>query len=948
MYAVEKLSSYITRGVYTVSGPFHPFGGAVDIIVVQQQDGSFKSSPWYVRFGKFQGVLKAREKVVTICVNGVEAGFHMYLDPRGEAYFLKDSDTEEGEDFELSPPSFGGEVDEKVRSLSKAQSCNFDGGQREPIVPLENANTKTVSRANSRRSRIFGLMFGNKSMNENDQGANVDGLRSLEHAEVEADLLETKWSKIHQSNDNTNDSFMEKCDESVIDNKIVSSYEDGMVVDFPTTTVSTEQYAEVAVHNSPMVASKSVGDDSNTGESVDSSGEILSDNLQPNIVREVHFEDTITQASTLRTHEKVLEVYTSETGDLGDKSKLVSESVLLESDEHIISSKGSVLDRFTNYAQIIGSMTDELTVVAVEHESEDTKRDSQAHLESDRATDRENYHVPAANDISSISNKGQEFENVGNEFDGEKHCLQNRLNISQDESSFPLSESLEDEQLQFSDIDSFAVKQVNHDVHSILIEEYESKNTNEEECFERVEGSQTSPLAIPISTPRLSIESELLTKSLPIICSQIHDLEISSLLHPVSCSLDINVGSSEKNFLKKEMSHFTKLASDSNFISEAAATAVGSEKREGHNGNLLNPTAELSLCKHLLFEGMGADAASRVFEANKILEPQGRIAVEQYEKNSSADPSAAIIPSEGSWRLWPFSLKRAKTISTVHSAPENVDASPLRSQSLAVHDYMLRAKFPKKKVRSITPTSEDLASLNLREGRNIITFTFSTAMLGQQQVDARIYLWKWNTQIVISDVDGTITKSDVLGQFMPLVGKDWSQTGVAHLFSAIKENGYQLLFLSARAISQAYITRRFLFNLKQDGKALPDGPVVISPDGLFPSLYREVIRRAPHEFKISCLEDIRALFPPECNPFYAGFGNRDTDEFSYLKVGIPKGKIFIVNPRGEVTVHRRVDNKSYTSLHTLVHGMFPPISRVEQEDFNSWNYWKLPLPDVNF
>lgn len=25
----------------------------------------------------------------------------------------------------------------------------------------------------------------------------------------------------------------------------------------------------------------------------------------------------------------------------------------------------------------------------------------------------------------------------------------------------------------------------------------------------------------------------------------------------------------------------------------------------------------------------------------------------------------------------------------------------------------------------------------------------------------------------------------------------------------------------------------------QDGKALPDGPVVISPDGLFPSLYRE-------------------------------------------------------------------------------------------------------------
>ncbi|XP_019442426.1 PREDICTED: phosphatidate phosphatase PAH2-like isoform X2 [Lupinus angustifolius] len=186
-------------------------------------------------------------------------------------------------------------------------------------------------------------------------------------------------------------------------------------------------------------------------------------------------------------------------------------------------------------------------------------------------------------------------------------------------------------------------------------------------------------------------------------------------------------------------------------------------------------------------------------------------------------------------------------------------------------------------------------------------------------------------------------RSDVLGQFMHLVGIDWSQTGVAHLFSAIQENGYKLLFLSACAISQAYHTRQFLFNLNQDGKVLPDGPVVISPDGLFPSLYREVIRRAPHEFRIGCLEDIRALFPPDCNPLYAGFGNRDTDEISYLKVGIPKGKIFIINPRGEIVVNRCLDTKSYTSLHAIVNGMFPPTNSSEQEDFNSWNYWKVTL-----
>ena len=37
--------------------------GAIDVIVVEQEDGTFRSSPFHVRFGKM-GVLKAREKVV--------------------------------------------------------------------------------------------------------------------------------------------------------------------------------------------------------------------------------------------------------------------------------------------------------------------------------------------------------------------------------------------------------------------------------------------------------------------------------------------------------------------------------------------------------------------------------------------------------------------------------------------------------------------------------------------------------------------------------------------------------------------------------------------------------------------------------------------------------------------------------------------------------------------
>ena len=36
--------------------------GAIDVIIVQQEDGTFLSSPFHVRFGKL-GVLRSREKV---------------------------------------------------------------------------------------------------------------------------------------------------------------------------------------------------------------------------------------------------------------------------------------------------------------------------------------------------------------------------------------------------------------------------------------------------------------------------------------------------------------------------------------------------------------------------------------------------------------------------------------------------------------------------------------------------------------------------------------------------------------------------------------------------------------------------------------------------------------------------------------------------------------------
>ena len=72
--------------------------------------------------------------------------------------------------------------------------------------------------------------------------------------------------------------------------------------------------------------------------------------------------------------------------------------------------------------------------------------------------------------------------------------------------------------------------------------------------------------------------------------------------------------------------------------------------------------------------------------------------------------------------------------------------------------------------------------MGLKDGKNEIRFTVSSALQGTCTLSGSIYLWDYKTKIVISDIDGTITKSDLLGHVMPKLGNDWSQPAICELF----------------------------------------------------------------------------------------------------------------------------------------------------------------------
>lgn len=241
--------------------------------------------------------------------------------------------------------------------------------------------------------------------------------------------------------------------------------------------------------------------------------------------------------------------------------------------------------------------------------------------------------------------------------------------------------------------------------------------------------------------------------------------------------------------------------------------------------------------------------------------------------------------------------------------------------------------------------------------------------------------------IVISDIDGTITKSDVLGHVLNTIGRDWTHQGVAKLYTEIAANGYNFLYLTSRSVGQADTTRAYLKGVVQEGYKLPPGPVILSPDRTIAALRREVYLRKPEIFKMACLRDIMSLFSghggaqnttenaleaglkpmneadmpgglgtgrgKSGSPFYAGFGNRLTDALSYRSVNIPSTRIFTINSNSEVSLDLLSLNHyktAYNSMREIVDHYFPPVGLLVKgggEEFTDFNYWRERPLDIH-
>ncbi|CAH8472696.1 unnamed protein product [Schistosoma intercalatum] len=137
-----------------------------------------------------------------------------------------------------------------------------------------------------------------------------------------------------------------------------------------------------------------------------------------------------------------------------------------------------------------------------------------------------------------------------------------------------------------------------------------------------------------------------------------------------------------------------------------------------------------------------------------------------------------------SWFSWGASQTRTVATNSVIPAKEvdNVEEKRLDSSS---QPPQVHTTHRVTKINRLS--SSEVSRLKLKPGRNDIEFRVTTKYQGTCTCSASIYYWH----------------CDLLGHLLPMVGRDWTHSGVARLYNRVKNNGYQFLYLSARALGQA-------------------------------------------------------------------------------------------------------------------------------------------------
>ncbi len=76
----------VLKAAYSSLPEINPatLSGAIDIVIVEQEDGSLRSSPFHLRFGRFKVLRNPNDRAIKITVNEQLVDFVMKLGETGD------------------------------------------------------------------------------------------------------------------------------------------------------------------------------------------------------------------------------------------------------------------------------------------------------------------------------------------------------------------------------------------------------------------------------------------------------------------------------------------------------------------------------------------------------------------------------------------------------------------------------------------------------------------------------------------------------------------------------------------------------------------------------------------------------------------------------------------------------------------------------------------------
>ena len=199
-----------------------------------------------------------------------------------------------------------------------------------------------------------------------------------------------------------------------------------------------------------------------------------------------------------------------------------------------------------------------------------------------------------------------------------------------------------------------------------------------------------------------------------------------------------------------------------------------------------------------------------------------------------------------------------------------------------------------------------------------------------------LFLYSLYTKFAVVDIDGTITISDVRGYVESVFLGVYTHVheGVVRFLKVLEESfGYSLVFLTSRPLAHQEETRLLLanardFDLDVNGKKCIDHTLQISRSPLFVNLktipkavYGEVIAKSSGDFKSGVMKSVNTVFAKagrfssfedssghagDClkskiEPVFGlGVGNKETDMVAYYTMGVPEGRILLVDPSSSI------------------------------------------------